>query len=110
MASKKEIHKNVVPYVNTVREMLDELKKPVNEQDQKYITKLHMKLNALEAEGFDTEDFNEIGCRKCGQGSNWKLFTDGNCNFKAIHRCGHVTNFRIVDKPDVAFVPLKMVI
>lgn len=43
---------------------------------------------------------DEVGCRKCGKGNGWSIFTDGQGNFEAKHPCGHISKFHIVDRPD----------
>ena len=44
---------------------------------------------------------NEIGCRKCGKGGRWAIFTDEEGHFiSKCGECGHVSEFEIVDKPD----------
>lgn len=45
--------------------------------------------------------FDEIGCRKCGKGGSWSVFTDGKGNFKALCPYGHVSNFGIIKQPDL---------
>jgi len=42
---------------------------------------------------------HEVGCRECGKGGDWSIFTDGEGHFIAKHGCGHVSEFEIVDKP-----------
>ncbi len=45
----------------------------------------------------------QVGCRNCGQGNNWKIYSDGE-NFAAIcGDCRHdveIINKSLVDKPD----------
>ena len=45
--------------------------------------------------------FWEVGCRKCGKGGDWKIFTDGEGKFVGVHSCGHQSNFELSKKPDV---------
>lgn len=56
------------------------------------------------------KDFNEVGCRKCGKGGDWKIFTDGQGNFKAIHKCGHVSYFEITNKRDGLAIDMRQII
>lgn len=37
----------------------------------------------------------EIGCEECGEGGEWSLFTDGHGNFRAKHKCGHISGLII---------------
>lgn len=57
-----------------------------------------------------TEELHEVGCRKCGEAGNWKIFTDGDGHFKAEHPCGHVSDFEIVTKPDPITIPLRLLL
>lgn len=54
------------------------------------------------------ENFNEVGCRNCGEGGDWQIFTNGEGDFKAVHKCGHVSDFKIVDKPDPKAIPMRL--
>ena len=55
-----------------------------------------------------TPEFHEVGCRNCGEGGNWRIFTDGKGNFNATHSCGHTSNFKVVTKPDPETIDMRM--
>ena len=57
-----------------------------------------------------TEEFSEVGCRKCGKGGNWKIFTDGKGNFRAEHKCGYTSDFTIVKNPDLITIPMRLLV
>ncbi len=55
------------------------------------------------------ESFHEVGCRKCGKGGEWRIFTNGEGEFKAIHSCGHISDFQLAKKPDVQTIDARLV-
>lgn len=58
------------------------------------------------------KNFYEIGCRKCGKGGDYKIFTDGKGKFKAEHFCGHISGFEVVIEINkkVKAIDLRMVV
>lgn len=55
--------------------------------------------------------FSEVGCRRCGEGGYaWKIYTDGEGNFEAHHRCGHVSTFTVVPKKDPQAFDMRVVL
>jgi hypothetical protein len=56
------------------------------------------------------EGFSEIGCRRCGKGGSWKVYTDGKGNFRAVHACGHISSFMIQTEPDPITVDMRFII
>lgn len=45
------------------------------------------------------ENKDEVGCRQCGQGGKWKIFTDGQRVVKAeCSNCGHSVE---IDKVEI---------
>jgi hypothetical protein len=53
------------------------------------------------------DDYHEIGCKRCGKGGNWTIFTNGEGRFQARHPCGNVSKFEIQDKPDAQGISLR---
>lgn len=47
-----------------------------------------------------TKEMHEVGCRKCGKGGYWKIFTDGKGHFQAHCKCGHISEFGVIEKGD----------
>jgi len=53
-------------------------------------------------------EFSEVGCRKCGKGGEWRIFTDGEGNFRAEHPCGHRSEFQVRQKPDPQSIDMRL--
>jgi len=55
--------------------------------------------------------FDEVGCRRCGKGNNWKIYTNGKGEFRAVHKCGHISEFVIIEnRDDVISIPMKLLV
>lgn len=55
----------------------------------------------------------EIGCRKCGKGGNWAIFTDGKKLTRAVCRnCGHEIffneSFELTTSTDSKAIDLRL--
>jgi hypothetical protein len=53
-------------------------------------------------------NFHEVGCRKCGKGGHWSIYHDGNGHFRAMHPCGHISDFVVVKEKDTQPKPIDM--